>query len=216
MNAAMLPLATALVAGFTHALEADHMAAVTAFVSRKPHPMRAFGFGVQWGIGHSLALLVAGGAVIMLGLELSDSTVRALEFCVGAMLLGLGLWAFASAVHRRTIAPEHGHAHVHGHPHSHVRASGTTWVGAAHGLAGTAAFVTLLPVAFLSSPWLAGGYLLLFGFGTAAAMGLYALLAGLLFHRVGSRAPALGRALRATTALASATIGLLWMTGFQL
>ena len=208
-----LPLATALVAGFTHALEADHMAAVSAFVSRRPHPMRALGFGIRWGVGHSLALLVAGGAVILLDLELSERVVRGLELAVGVMLIGLGLWAVAGVLHRRVLARAHQAAHREGHPHSHTHTHGTTWVGAFHGLAGTAGFLALLPVAFISSPWLAGGYLLLFGVGTVAAMGLYALLAGLLLHRVGSRAPALGVTMRALTGMVSTVVGVLWVSG---
>ena len=211
MNFATLPLATALVAGFAHALEADHMAAVTAFVSRRPHPLRALRFGVQWGMGHSVALLLAGGAIILLDLRPADSVVRALEFGVGAMLVGLGLWALGGVAHRRFLSVAHGSAHSHGHPHSHVHGRNSTWVGAAHGLAGTAGFLALLPVAFVSSPWRAGSYLLVFGIGTVAAMGLYALVAGLVFHRAGRHAPAFGRGLRIATALASVVIGSLWM-----
>jgi hypothetical protein len=207
-----LPLLTALVAGFAHALEADHMAAVTAFVSRRPHPLRALGFGVRWGLGHSLALLVAGAGVILLDLQISEALVRGLELGVGVMLIGLGAWAIWSILHLRTAGAAHRRAHEHLHPHSHSSVGGTTWVGAFHGLAGTAGFLALVPVALLSSPWLAGGYLLLFGAGTVAAMGLYALLAGLLFDRIGSRAPGLGVGLRALTAVASAVIGAFWMS----
>ena len=213
MNAAgvTLPLATALVAGLSHALEPDHMAAVTAFVSRRPHPLRALGFGVQWALGHSAALLVAGGAVILLKLELSAALVSALEFAVGAMLFGIGLWALGGALHLQALTNAHGHAHTLDHPHSHTHDQATTWVGAAHGLAGTAGFVTLLPVAFISSPWLAGGYLLFFGLGTVVSMGLYALVAGFLFHHAGTRAPALGKGLRVAASLASVGVGVLWM-----
>jgi hypothetical protein len=207
--AVSLPLVTALVAGLTHALEPDHMAAVTAFVSRRPRPLRALGFGVRWALGHSLALLLAGGAVILLDLKLSPALVQLLEFAVGAMLFGIGVWALGAALHRRAFDLAHGEAHVHAHPHSHVHA--TTYVGAAHGLAGTAAFVTLLPVAFISSPWLAGGYLLFFGLGTVVSMGLYAFTAGFVIHRVGEHAPAVGRALRVLASLASTCVGVLWM-----
>jgi hypothetical protein len=211
VNVLTLPLVTALVAGFTHALEADHMAAVTAFVSRRPHPLRALGFGVWWGLGHSVALLLAGGAVIALDLELSEGLVRALELAVGAMLAGLGLWALAGLLHRRTLSREHELAHRQGHPHSHPHRHGTGWVGAFHGLAGTAGFLALLPVTFISSPWLAGGYLLLFGLGTIVAMGLYALVAGLLFHRAGAHSPLLGNVLRALAGLVSVGVGVAWM-----
>jgi sulfite exporter TauE/SafE len=210
-----LPLLTALVAGFRHALEADHMAAVTTFVARRPRPMEALGFGVRWGIGHSLAILLAGGALILLDVRVPAALEAALEFAVGAMLLGLGLWVLMGVFHRGGFSAPHAQAHAEGHPHSHVHPHGraTVWVGVAHGLAGTAAFLALLPAALLGSAWLATGYLLLFGLGTVLAMGMYAVIAGLLFHHAGDRLPALGTGLRVLTAIASAVIGILWMVG---
>lgn len=208
---ATLPLLTALVAGFSHALEADHMAAVTTFVARRPHPLRAAGFGVRWGLGHSLVLLVAGGVLVALDLRFPEALVGALEFAVGAMLLGLGVWVLGSGMHRRALSAVHARAPERGHPHSHGH--GTVWVGAAHGLAGTAGFLALVPAALLASPWMAGGYLLCFGLGTVAAMGLYGLVAGLVFHRAGVVSSRLGTSLRVATALASSAIGVLWMHG---
>lgn len=211
MNLTVLPLATALVAGFAHALEADHMAAVTAFVSRRPHPLRAMGFGVRWAVGHSLAILLVGGALVLLDLRFPDGVVRGLEVGVGAMLVGLGVWALGGALHLRAYDAEHRHAHEAGVAHSH--AHGTTWVGMAHGLAGTSGFLALIPATLLASPWLAGGYVLLFAAGTVLSMGLYALAAGLLFHRVGEHAPLLGRGLRFCAAVATLIVGGLWVHG---
>jgi hypothetical protein len=207
------PLSTALIAGFAHALEADHMAAVTTFVSRRPHPLRALGFGIRWGIGHSLAILVVGGVLILLDVRIPDTLSRTLEFGVGALLLGLGAWVLGSGVHQRRYGRAHSRAHEHARAHSHLHLHGGAilWVGVAHGLAGTAALLALLPVALISSPWLAGGYLLFFGIGTVGAMGLYALIAGLIFHHAGSRLPALGDTMRMLTALASIGIGGMWM-----
>jgi hypothetical protein len=215
----VLPLLTALVAGFRHALEADHMAAVTTFVARRPRPIEALGFGVRWGIGHSLAILVAGGALILLDVRVPETLEAALEFGVGLMLLGLGLWVLAGVLHRgRTAvanAPAEGfpHPHPHARPHRHPHGRATVWVGVAHGLAGTAAFLALLPAALIGSAWLATGYLVLFGVGTVLAMGIYAVMAGLLFHHAGDRLPALGTGLRVLTAVASSIIGVFWMYG---
>lgn len=215
MTALTLPLLTALTAGFAHALEADHMAAVTAFVSRRPRPLQALGFGLRWGLGHSLAVVVVGGALILLDLRVPERLVQPMEFGVGAMLVGLGLWVLGGMLHGRRFSTSHAHAHEHGHSHSHLHAhaGATTWVGVAHGLAGTGTLLVLVPAALIPSPWLAGGFLLAFGVGTMCAMGLYALLAGLLFHHTGDRFPALGGALRAGTALASIAIGVVWMWG---
>jgi ABC-type nickel/cobalt efflux system permease component RcnA len=216
----LLPLITALVAGFAHALEPDHMAAVTTFVSRRPRPLQAVGFGLRWGVGHSAAILVVGVVLIALDLRFSDVVARGLEFGVGGMLLCLGLWLLWSVLHERAHRlADDGSAkvrecesakveHAHGHSHRH----GTLWVGMAHGLAGTAPLVALVAT-MTSSPWAAGAYLLFFGVGTTLAMGVYAMVAGLVFDQAGMRVPHLGRTLRTLTALGSAVLGVVWMAG---
>ena len=214
----LLPLLTALVAGFAHALEPDHMAAVTTFVSRRPRPLEAVGFGVRWGVGHSASILVVGVALVALNVRVPAGLTRGLEFGVGGMLLALGLWLLWSVLHERahrlagahpaaSESPDAATGHAHGHRH------GTLWVGMAHGLAGTAPLVALLPAATTRSGWMAAGYLLFFGVGTTLAMGLYAIAAGLVFDRAGSRVPALGGTLRALTAVGSAALGVVWMVG---
>lgn len=200
----LLPLLTAVSLGFLHALEPDHMAAVTTFVSRRPRPAEALGFGLRWGLGHSAAILLVGSALIALGIHVPEGVVAGLEFGVGTMLLGLGVWLLWSVVHGEAHAladPDHGHDHPHG----------SVWVGLAHGLAGTAPLVAVVTVTVSSSPWVAGVYLLLFGVGTTAGMGLYAATAGALFHQARHRIPALGGTLRAVTALGSAVLGVFWM-----
>jgi sulfite exporter TauE/SafE len=202
----LAPMA-ALVAGFAHALEPDHMAAVTTFVSRRPRPLQALGFGIRWGAGHSAAILVVGCILIALNVRLPEVLARGLEFGVGMMLLGLGLWLLWNVLHERAHrAADHGHAHAH-HDHRH----GSLWVGMAHGLSGTAPLVAALSATVAGSPASAALYLLLFGVGTTLAMALYALVAGLVFDQAGHRVPALAGWLRGATALGSAAIGVLWM-----
>ena len=201
----LAPMA-ALVAGFAHALEPDHMAAVTTFVSRRPRPLQAIGFGVRWGAGHSAAILVVGCILIALNVRLPEVLARGLEFGVGMMLLGLGLWLLWNVLHERAHrAADHEHGHAHDHRH------GSLWVGMAHGLSGTAPLVAALSATVAGSPASAALYLLLFGVGTTLAMALYALVAGLVFDQAGHRVPALTGWLRGATALGSAAIGVLWM-----
>jgi sulfite exporter TauE/SafE len=205
----VLAPAAALVAGFAHALEPDHMAAVTTFVSRRPRPLQAAGFGLRWGAGHAGAIIVVGCVLIALRVRLPDGVARGLEFGVGAMLLGLGLWLLWSVLHERAhrlAAGEHPHPHTHRHG-----GRGSLWVGMAHGLSGTAPLVAALSASFSGSALRAAGYLLLFGVGTTLAMALYALAAGVVFDRAAHRAPALAGTLRALTAVGSAAIGVLWM-----
>jgi hypothetical protein len=201
----LMLLATALVSGFVHALEPDHMAAVTTFVSRRPRPREAVAFGVRWGLGHSGAILLVGLALIVSGVRIPQSVESGLEFGVGTLLLVLGLVLLWNVVHggAHALAHEAGAARPHRH--------GSLWVGVAHGLAGTAALLALFPVMLIRSPWAASGYLLLFGVGTTAAMAVYAGIAGALFHHAGRRSPALGGTMRAATALGSSILGIFWM-----
>lgn len=223
MVSAVIPLLGALIAGCVHALEIDHMAAVTAFVCRRPHPLRAFGFGVRWALGHSLAILVAGGSLLVLRLRPPPALVTVLEAGVGAMLVGLGVWVMAGAAMQDRRALGHGDPRHQvtapalaarpvrplGDGHAH----GTTWVGAAHGLAGTAGFLALIPAATLASPLLAGAYLALFGIGTMLAMGLYAAGAGLVLHRVNGGVRGFDRWARIGAGAASAAVGIAWLLG---
>jgi hypothetical protein len=206
----LLAPAAALLAGFAHALEADHMAAVTTFVSRRPRPREAVWFGIRWGIGHSAAIVVAGSLLIALNLRFSDVLARGLEFGVGAMLVGLGAWLLWNLLHERAHRSADDDPAT-GHPHAHPHGRGTLWVGMAHGIAGTAPLVAALAASTAGSPLRAAGYLLLFGVGTTVAMALYALAAGVVFGQAGHRAPAFARALRGVTAVASAAVGVLWM-----
>jgi hypothetical protein len=76
-------LATALVLGFLHALEIDHMLAVTTFVSRRPALATAAGFGLRWGLGHSLAVLALGGILLATGIQWPDRWTSYGEAAVG-------------------------------------------------------------------------------------------------------------------------------------
>lgn len=206
----VLAPAAALVAGFAHALEADHMAAVTTFVSRRPRPLQAAAFGLRWGAGHSGAIIVVGLALLALRVQLPEGVARGLEFSVGAMLVGLGAWLLWTVLHERAHrlaadgAPADGGHHHHG-------GRGSLWVGMAHGLAGTAPLVAALSASLSATPLRAALYLLCFGVGTTLAMALYAVAAGVVFQRAAHHAPRLAGTLRGATALGSAAIGVLWM-----
>ncbi|MBI4516249.1 MAG: hypothetical protein HY699_10600 [Deltaproteobacteria bacterium] len=92
-------LALGFTLGLKHALDADHLAAVTAIASERKGVLRASLVGALWGAGHTVALLAAGVAVIVLHLEISARVAAGLEFAVALAVrtlaalftLGLGL-----------------------------------------------------------------------------------------------------------------------------
>lgn len=200
MSGVLVPLATAAMLGFLHALEIDHMVAVTTFVSRRPSLASAAGFGFRWGLGHSIAVLLAGGVLLATGVHWPARYDAAGEAVVGVMLIGLGLWTLTSVRKLHLHTPEehggHGHLHLHGghadhrHHHDHHHPAdhthdhgGITLVGLLHGLAGTTGVVALVPVTLMPRVDLGLGYLLLFGVGVTSAMTIFAVVAAAAMRR---------------------------------
>ncbi|HUF11778.1 MAG TPA: hypothetical protein VMN78_01600 [Longimicrobiales bacterium] len=198
----LLPLLTAFAAGFSHALAPDHVAAVGTFVSRRPRPVDCLRFGTRWGFGHSASVMLAGGLILLLDVRVSERLAQNLERGVGAMLVGLGVWLLWCLAHER----------VHGRPSSDNEGGrrGSFLVGVAHGLAGTAPLIGLLPLAFIQPREAALAYLLLFSAGTVIAMALFAGAAGLVLSAAGRARPGLALTFRFGAALGSVVIGAVW------
>src|SRR5256714_7758634 len=81
--------------GMQHALEADHIAAVSSIAARRTHVGDIIKHGLTWGVGHTLTLFTVAGAAILLGQALPENLARPIETAVGLMLVGLGahvLW----------------------------------------------------------------------------------------------------------------------------
>lgn len=213
----LVPYATALLLGSVHALEADHMAAVTAFAARRPRPLASMLFGVRWAAGHGMAIVVVGSVLLVGGTSLPQGFEHGLERAVGLALIALGAWTLAGA--RRLHAHSHVHAdgtsHSHLHSHAlqdgHRHGHGVTTVGLLHGLAGTAPAVALVPVTTVGSVAGGVGYLVLFAIGTAAGMALYAFIAGILLGRMADRSVSLARAGMRLAGLATIAVGMVWL-----
>ncbi|HSG46996.1 MAG TPA: hypothetical protein VLA43_04175 [Longimicrobiales bacterium] len=225
-------LGTALALGAIHTFEADHMAAVSAFVVRRPRILDALGYGLRWAVGHGGVILVVGTALILFRIHLPESAGVALERLVGVSLIVLGGWVFLTARRLHAHLHSHGdtvHAHLHAHPVPHaaarhapvvespppVHAHGhaATAMGALHGLAGTAPAVALVPLAGMDSTGPAFVYLAVFGLGTALSMGLFAMFAGWAAGRMTHRSGAVGRGLARVAGLGSVAVGILWLVG---
>jgi ABC-type nickel/cobalt efflux system permease component RcnA len=174
--------------GMQHALEPDHIAAVSSIAARRSHVSDIVKHGLTWGFGHTLTLFVFAGAAILLGRAIPENIGQPIEAAVGIMLIGLGLHVLWRLWHDRIHFHLHGHGdgtvhfHAHGHagetaPHRrdvHVHAHGFRWrtllVGLMHGMAGSAALL-VLTVSQTPSPALGFGYVALFGIGSMIGMG---------------------------------------------
>ena len=183
-------LGAGILIGMRHALEADHLAAVVALSTRTRGRLATMLRGAAWGLGHTTALLVVGGASLALGTSLSKTSEQWLERAVGAMLIVLGAQVIARLVRSRVRVSRHQHdgvVHVHAfawvpqagpsrhhHQHadrSHVRAA---LVGTVHGMAGSAALVVLTS-ATAGSFWMGLAYIASFGVGSMLGMAALSL-----------------------------------------
>lgn len=174
--------------GMQHALEADHIAAVSSIAARRSNVRDIVKHGLTWGLGHTITLLVFAGAAILLGRVIPEHIAGSLETAVGIMLVGLGahvlwrLWRDRVHFHQHRHGDGTAHLHVHSHgadsvPHQssrHDHEHGFRWrsllVGLMHGMAGSAALLVLVASHF-ASPLAGLAYILLFGVGSMLGMG---------------------------------------------
>jgi hypothetical protein len=179
--------------GMQHALEADHVAAVSSIAARRTDIGDIVRHGLTWGLGHTLTLFAFASAAIWLGHAIPEHFAQPLETAVGVMLVGLGAHVLWRLWRDRVHFHRHGHGdgtvHIHAHSHAgdttphasaaHAHAHGFRWrtllVGLMHGMAGSAALL-VLAVSQAASPALALGYVALFGIGSMLGMGALSMV----------------------------------------
>src|SRR5215212_4743370 len=187
MNMELTPEITTLsvlligfVLGIQHAIEADHLAAVSTRVSERKSLFSASIVGGMWGVGHTISLFAVGSLVIVLKLQIPETAGTKLEAIVGVMLIALGINALRKLFSARTVhvhKHEHGtreHVHIHSHrdknePSHHRFSLRSVMIGMVHGLAGSAALMLLI-VPAIGSPAIALAYILIFGIGSIGGM----------------------------------------------
>ncbi len=226
MEASLLAaLVLGLLLGVRHALDADHVVAVSTIVSEYRSPFKAIWVGVSWGLGHTTTLFLAGLVILGLHMTVPEGLSLYFELLVGVVLVILGLqvfWAFR----KKKV---HLHPHVHeGGPHHHFHSHAETpehkshhqlpflgkpvfrlksyVVGTIHGLAGSAALM-LIALTAIDSAWVGVLYIALFGLGSIVSMGIITVFLALPFS-ASARFPAFNRLVRTVAGTASILFGL--------
>jgi ABC-type nickel/cobalt efflux system permease component RcnA len=182
-----IPLFLALVLGLRHALDPDHLMAVSTLVagSDKDGTRRAGRLGTIWGVGHGLAIVVLGLPVVLAHATLPEFVQRTAETAIGVIIVLLAArlllrWrrgAFHVHTHEHD-GERHVHVHTHrkadGHAHGHVRPRTPLQaflIGVTHGVGGSAAVAVLLLASVSGRGWAAVA-LLVFAAGAAISMGV--------------------------------------------
>jgi cytochrome c biogenesis protein CcdA len=213
-----------------HALEADHIAAVSSIAARRSDIGDIVKHGLTWGLGHTLTLFAFAGAAILLGHAIPESWSGPLETAVGIMLVGLGahvLWQLGrDRVHFHRHSHGDGTVHLHAHSHAgeifgrsvphgraaHKHAHGFRWrtllVGLMHGMAGSAALL-VLAVSQARSPAIGLCYVGLFGIGSMIGMGALSSLIALPLAVSARWLTSANRGLQGAVGVVTITIGVI-------
>jgi hypothetical protein len=205
--------------GMRHALEPDHLAAVSTLVTGERSSYKAALLGACWGVGHTVALVAVGTGLVLLRAEMPTRLADLFEFFVALMLVGLGLRAIYLAARQGPAGPVHAHHHgsrVHVHPGTPAHIHIGTWtlarrplfVGAIHGLAGSGA-LTALVVTTLPSTTARLTYMALFGLGSTLGMAALSGVLGWPLARVGNHR-AVARGVSFTVGCVSTVLGVAW------
>jgi hypothetical protein len=205
-----------LAAGLLHVFSGpDHLAAVAplaADVAQQPAPseilprearrrrVEGWRTGLQWGIGHTIGVLLIAGLLLLLREQLPLGAISAhSERLVGVALIVVGAWGFWSARVRRSAG-----ATVHSH-------SGASFgMGALHGLAGSSHLFGVLPALAFATRIEAAFYLAGFGAGAIVGMAAFSAAMGLLSSRLGHRHSS---GLLYASSAAALVVGGFWLVG---
>ena len=192
-NAGLLAIvALSFGAGLVHALDADHVAAVSALAVRGNKWSRVMRVSGAWAIGHGATLLLVGAAVYVLGFAIPERLAAVAEQSVGLILIAVGISVIVQVVRSRAHIHTHTHddlpPHAHLHTHegdseheaqtSHRHEHRAVLVGTVHGLAGSAPLLALIPLSQVGSSATAMAYLAVFGLGVFVSMAVFGGLFG--------------------------------------
>ncbi len=212
-------LALGFFLGMRHATDADHVVAVSAIVTRERTLRAAAPIGLLWGIGHTITILLVGGAIVVFGIVIPPHVGLGMELSVAVMLVLLGSLTVRSVIRdarrvARAGAADASHSHEMDVP-SRARSLRPLFVGVVHGLAGSAAVALLVLGVVRNAVW-AIGYLLVFGVGTIAGMLLITSALAMPIAAAARRVERLHWSLGVVTGFASIVFGavLAYQIGF--
>ncbi len=208
MLEALIGTLLGFLSGMRHALEPDHIAAVSTVLAEQRTARSSVLYASLWGTGHALMLILVGGSLYALRHQMPERIADLFEVAVAAMLIFLGVRALLSA---RSRVGKSELTHTHGpldRPHSHSSSVRPLGIGLVHGLAGSGALTALVVSKSMS---LSGGLGFMVVYGIGAALGMVALagVLGLPLSRL-ARDARWEKGLLAASGTLALVIGVVW------
>lgn len=215
--------------GARHALEPDHLAAVSTMAAHGRSRADVLRISAAWGAGHASLIAFAGILATLLGWEIPQRLAGHADEVVGLALIVVGGWTLAGVrrerihVHLHAHEGEPPHVHVHIHPRRadhEMHPEPPTWlrtprtafaVGTLHGMAGSGAAVAL---AVLAAPSRTAATLYLLSFALGSLVGMLGIGAFAFWPiiRASSGALRARQLVRGVAGMTSLVIGVLLAT----
>lgn len=212
-------ITTGLILGTLHALDADHVVAVSTLMTETKSIKKAAKLGVFWGIGHTTALLMIGLSVILLKITIPEQFGAPFELMVGGIIILLGIKILYTSFGTKT----HTHTHTHGdlsHTHIHLtrekeknhhRKPLTAFlIGTIHGTAGSAALM-LIVLSTIKNTLQGIMYIGMFGIGTVIGMSIMTTVIGWSLITTTKKINRIQKPLHATIGVASILFGVFFL-----
>jgi ABC-type nickel/cobalt efflux system permease component RcnA len=218
-------LTLGFVLGLRHALDPDHLVAVSTIVSEHKSIKRSSLVGTFWGLGHTASLLGIGIVILFMRASIPAHFEPWMEAPVAAMLIVLGVsatwrafrergWQVHTHTHSHEDRAPHTHVHLHAHEqHDHKHrlfrmGRKPFLVGLVHGVAGSAA-LTLAVLTTIPSVALGLLYITVFGIGSFGGMLFMSAMIGLPFAVTARRFSVVNGGIRLFAGVFSVLFGLL-------
>ena len=223
LMAGFIPFMTAAFGlGLFHALDTDHVVAVSGLAGARFKPKKIWVLCCHWALGHGLILLMVGTGVLLLGIAVPYQLSQFAEKLVGFILVGIGLWAIWDILKSRSQRirpqdflkerwPSKESSLVPSNIDGSKRSPRAVIVGMIHGLAGSAPLLALLPMANQGSPWTGLAYLAFFSLGVLVSMIVFGGLLGIFMNWTSKRMLIIAMGLRMLIALCAICLGGYWI-----
>lgn len=218
-----------LMAGFSlgllHALDADHVMAVSALSSRKPGLLNTFKHSAHWALGHAAMLVMIGMLLFGLGVSIPETFQHVAEASVGVLLMVMGVWCLWHFKKNPLRLKVHSHGDVvHSHlclsdekdeansDHAKSAKHAPVFIGMLHGLAGSAPALALVPIVMQGQLSVAVTYLVVFSLGVLISMVMFGAMLGQLQVKLQNFNVKMYQASRYLIASASVILGGVWLS----
>jgi len=185
----------ALGVGALHALDADHVMAVSGLATRRPSLAASLRITLRWALGHGLTLFVLGAVAWWLGRALPDGFSLLAERVVALLLCAIGVRVLTDLYSRGARLRLHRHPGMRPHIHwvlpeeEHETVGGTATehgavlVGMLHGAAGGAPMLALASAGAQGSLALTAAIVLAFSVGVLTMMLVFGGVLGHVIER---------------------------------